>query len=124
MKTDKMFYKMIDNLPYSIKPKNYDEFRRNLTKCLKKKLFPGNPKTLYEMLLECNMKKLREMGIKVSMEMVSEQTIIEISLMYIQDVFEFDMRVPQGCPNENEYLGVFMEPLMKKYNFGVHHYHC
>ena len=124
MITDKMFFKMIDNLPYSIKPKNYDEFRRNLTKCLKKKLFPGNPKTLYEMLLECNMKKLREMGIKVSMEMVSEQTIIEISLMYIQDVFEFEMRVPQGCPNENEYLGVFMEPLMKKYNFGVHHYHC
>ena len=124
MITDKMYYKMIDNLPYSIKPKNYDEFRRNLTKCLKKKLFPGNPKTLYEMLLECNMKKLREMGIKVSMEMVSEQTIIEISLMYIQDVFEFEMRVPQGCPNENEYLGVFMEPLMKKYNFGVHHHHC
>ena len=124
MITDKMYYKMIDNLPYSIKPKNYDEFRSNLTKCLKKKLFPGNPKTLYEMLLECNMKKLREMGIKVSMEMVSEQTIIEISLMYIQDVFEFEMRVPQGCPNENEYLGVFMEPLMKKYNFGVHHYHC
>ena len=124
MITDKMYYKMIDNLPYSIKPKNYDEFRRNLTKCLKKKLFPGNPKTLYEMLVECNMRDLKKRGIKVSMEMVSEQTIIEISLMYIQDVFEFDMRVPQGCPNENEYLGVFMEPLMKKYNFGVHHYHC
>ena len=124
MKTDKMFYKMIDNLPYSIKPKNYDEFRRNLTKCLKKKLYPGNPKTLYEMLVECNMKELRRKGIKVPVEMVSEQTIMEISLMYIQDEFEFDMRVPQGCPNEKEYLEVFMKPLMMKGNFGIHHYYC
>ena len=124
MITDKMYYKMIDNLPYSIKPKNYDEFRRKLTKCLKKKLFPGNPKTLYEMLVEYNMKKLKEKGIKTTVEMVSEQTIIEISLMYIQDVFEFDVRVPQGCPNVDEYFYVFHEPLMKKYNFGIHHYYC
>ena len=124
MITDKMYYKMIDNLPYSIKPKNYDEFRRNLTKCLKKKLFPGNPKTLYEMLVECNMKQLRNMGVKVSMEMVSEHTIMEICMMYIEDDFEFDMRVPQECPNEDEYIYVFMEPLMKKGNFGIHHYYC
>ena len=124
MITDKMYYKMIDNLPYSIKPKNYDEFRRNLTKCLKRKLFPGNPKTLYEMLVECNMKQLRNMGVKVSMEMVSEHTIMEICMMYIQDDFEFDMRVPQGCPNKDEYIYVFMEPLMKKGNFSIHHYYC
>ena len=124
MITDKMFYKMIDHLPYSIKPKNYDEFRRNLTMCLKKNLFPGNPKTLYEMLVEYNMNELNKRGIKVSMEMVSEHTIIEICMMYIQDVFEFDMRVPQGCPKEDEYMMVFMEPLMKKGNFGVHHYCC
>lgn len=111
---DKMFYKMIDNLPYSIKPKNYDEFRRNLTKCLKKKLFPGNPKTLYEMLVETYMKKLSRIGIKVPMDMVSEHTIMVISMKYDctdGEDFEFDMRVPQGCPQE--YMRIIMEPLYK-----------
>lgn len=113
MITDKMFYKMIDNLPYSIKPKNYEEFKRNLTKCLKKKLFPGNPKTLYEMLVETYMKKLSKNGIKVPMEMVSEHTLMVISLKYqcSDDDIEFDMSVPHGCPKE--YLGIIMEPLYR-----------
>ena len=111
MITDKMYYKMIDNLPYSIKPKNYDEFRRNLTKCLKKKLFPGNPKTLYEMLVECNMMRLKKKGIKVPVEMVSKHSIMVICMMYIQDVFEFDMVFPKDFYKEEEYMGIIMEPL-------------
>ena len=87
MITDKMYYKMIDNLPYSIKPKNYDEFRRNLTKCLKKN------------------------GIKVPVEMVSEHSIMVICMMYIQDVFEFDMVFPKDFSKEEEYMGIIMEPL-------------
>lgn len=114
MITDKMYYKMIDNLPFSIKPKNYDEFRRNLTKCLKKKLFPGNPKTLYEMLVECNMKKMRERGINVSYDWVKTHTIVEISLCYVQDVYEYDLDIPKEW--DKDYMEVFMGPLMELYN--------
>ena len=116
MITDKMFYKMIDNLPYSIKPKNYDEFRRNLTKCLKKKLFPGNPNTLYEMMVECQMVQLKKNGINVPMKMVSESAIVVISLIYDctnGENFEVKLDVPPGCPKK--FMEIIMESQKKRY---------
>ena len=108
------FSRMIDNLPYSIKPKNYEGFKRRLIKCLKQELIPGNPqKTRYEWWLEYFQAKLAKVGFEVPLEMVSEHTIIFISLLHGYctngDDLEYEMRGPKE--HFNEYLDIIFEPM-------------
>lgn len=103
--------KRIDNLPYSIKPKHFKEFKKNLLKRLLYKT-PGNPSFL-EVMYQCFKEELNENSIYVSQDQMLDHTIMFISLMYgpyrTEEDFEYEMK--GECLTE-KYYEIFQEPIL------------
>ena len=72
--------KKIDNLPYSIKPKHFEEFKRNLLGRLMYRMRPSDPPYL-ETMYQCFKGELEDNNIHVSKEQMLEHTIMFMSLM-------------------------------------------
>lgn len=103
--------KRIDNLPYSIKPKHFDEFKKNLLKRLVSKETPGDPPFL-EIMYQCFKEELMVRNIHVPQEQMLDHSIMFISLMkgpYLtNDDFEYEMN---GKNLTDEYYEVFETPI-------------
>ena len=103
--------KRIDNLPYSIKPKHFDEFKKNLLKRLVSRKTPGDPPFL-ELMYQCFKEELMDRNIHVPQEQMLDHSIMFISLMkgpYLtNDVFEYEMT---GKNLTDEYYEVFEAPI-------------
>ena len=88
--------KKIDNLPYSIKPKHFEEFKRNLLGRLMYRMRPSDPPYL-ETMYQCFKGELEDNNIHVSKEQMLEHTIMFMSLMsgpfLTNDKFEYEFRV-------------------------------
>lgn len=104
--------KKIDNLPYSIKPKHYEEFKRNLLGRLMYKRNPGDPPYL-ETMYQCFKGELEDNNIHVSKEQMLEHTIMFMSLMsgpfLTNDKFEFELR---GESITDKYHEIFNTPII------------
>ena len=87
--------KKIDNLPYSIKPKHFEEFKRNLLGRLMYRMRPSDPPYL-ETMYQCFKGELEDNNIHVSKEQMLEHTIMFMSLMsgpfLTNDKFEYECR--------------------------------
>ena len=87
--------KKIDNLPYSIKPKHFEEFKKNLLWRLMYRRSPKDP-IYYEVMYRCFKDELEDNNIQVSPEQMSEHTIMFMSLMsgpfLTNDDFEYEFR--------------------------------
>ena len=104
--------KTIDNLPYSIKPKHFEEFKKNLLWRLMYRRNPGDPpylETMYQGFKE----ELEDNNIHVSKEQMLEHTIMFMSLMsgpfLTNDKFEFELR---GESITDKYHEIFNTPIM------------
>ena len=103
--------KRIDNLPYSVKPKHFKEFKKNL---LKRLLYrkPGYPSFL-EVMYQCFKEELNENNIYVSQDQMLDHTIMFISLMYgpyfTEDEFEYEMK---GENLSEKYYEIFQKPIL------------
>ena len=103
--------KTIDNLPYSIKPKHYEEFKKNLIERLMYRRRPGDPPYL-EIMYQCFKGELEDNNIHVSKEQMLEHTIMFMSLMsgpYLtNDDFEYEFR---GENLTDTYSEIFQTPI-------------
>ena len=104
--------KTIDNLPYSIKPKHFEEFKKNLLWRLMYRRNPGDPPYL-ETMYQCFKGELEDNNIHVSKEQMLEHTIMFMSLMsgpfLTNDKFEFELR---GESITDKYHEIFNTPIM------------
>lgn len=104
--------KKIDNLPYSIKPKHYEEFKRNLLGRLMYRRNPGDPPYL-ETMYQCFKGELEDNNIHVSKEQMLEHTIMFMSLMsgpfLTNDNFEYEFR---GENLTDTYRELYMTPII------------
>ena len=103
--------KTIDNLPYSIKPKHYEEFKKNLMGRLMYRNRPGDPPYL-EIMYQCFKGELEDNNIHVSPEQMLEHTIMFMSLMsgpfLTNDNFEYEFR---GENLTDTYSEIFQTPI-------------
>lgn len=104
--------KKIDNLPYSIKPKHFEEFKRNLLGRLMYRMRPSDPPYL-ETMYQCFKGELEDNNIHVSKEQMLEHTIMFMSLMsgpfLINDKFEFELR---GESITDTYREIYQTPII------------
>jgi len=104
--------KKIDNLPYSIKPKHFEEFKRNLLGRLMYRRNPGDPPYL-ETMYQCFKGELEDNNIHVSKEQMLEHTIMFMSLMsgpfLTNDKFEYELR---GENLTDTYREIFNTPII------------
>ena len=104
--------KKIDNLPYSIKPKHFEEFKRNLLGRLMYRMRPSNPPYL-ETMYQCFKGELEDNNIHVSKEQMLEHTIMFMSLMsgpfLTNDKFEFELR---GESITDTYREIYQTPII------------
>lgn len=111
--------KRIDNLPYSIKPKHFDEFKKNLTKSLNFRLTPDGPSFL-EVMFSTYKRELEKKNIYVSQNQLLEHTMIMCSLMKTPvltktgDEVEYEMREYGYTPKE--YWDILWEPFKELRN--------
>ena len=102
--------KKIDNLPYSIKPKHFEEFKRNLLGRLMYRMRPSDPPYL-ETMYQCFKGELEDNNIHVSKEQMLEHTIMFMSLMsgpfLTNDKFEYEFR---GENLTDTYRGIDQTP--------------
>ena len=103
--------KTIDNLPYSIKPKHFDEFKKNLLGRLMYRRRPQDPPYL-ETMYQCFKGVLEDNNIHVSKEQMLEHTIMFMSLMsgpfLTNDDFEYEFR---GENLTDTYSEIFKTPI-------------
>ena len=104
--------KKIDNLPFSIKPKHFEEFKKNLLGRLMYKRRPSDPPYL-ETMYQCFKEELEDNNIHVSKEQMLEHTIMFMSLMsgpfLTNDKFEFELR---GESITDKYHEIFNTPII------------
>ena len=104
--------KKIDNLPYSIKPKHFEEFKRNLLGRLMYRMRPSNPPYL-ETMYQCFKGELEDNNIHVSKEQMLEHTIMFMSLMsgpfLTNDKFEYEFR---GENLTDAYREIYQTPII------------
>lgn len=104
--------KKIDNLPYSIKPKHFEEFKRNLLGRLMYRRNPSDPPYL-ETMYQCFKGELENNNIHVSKEQMLEHTIMFMSLMsgpfLTNDKFEFELR---GENLTDTYREIYQTPII------------
>ena len=104
--------KKIDNLPYSIKPKHFEEFKRNLLGRLMYRMRPSDPPYL-ETMYHCFKGELEDNNIHVSKEQMLEHTIMFMSLMsgpfLTNDKFEFELR---GESITDTYREIYQTPII------------
>ena len=102
----------IDNLPYSIKPKHYEEFKKNLLGRLMYRRRPQDPPYL-ETMYQCFKEELEDNNIHVSKEQMLEHTIMFMSLMsgpfLTNDDFEYEFR---GENLTDTYSEIFKTPII------------
>ena len=103
--------KTIDNLPYSIKPKHFDEFKKNLLWRLMYRRRPQDSPYL-ETMYQCFKEELEDNNLHVSKEQMLEHTIMFMSLMdgpfLTNDDFEYEFR---GENLTDKYHEIFEEPI-------------
>ena len=103
--------KKIDNLPFSIKPKHFEEFKRNLLGRLMYRRRPSDPPYL-ETMYQCFKGELEDNNIHVSKEQMLEHTIMFMSLMsgpfLTNDDFEYEFR---GENITDTYHEIFQTPI-------------
>ena len=103
--------KTIDNLPYSIKPKHFDEFKKNLLWRLMYRRRPQDSPYL-ETMYQCFKEELEDNNIHVSKEQMLEHTIMFMSLMsgpfLTNDDFEYEFR---GENLTDTYSEIFKTPI-------------
>ncbi len=101
----------IDNLPYSIKPKHYGEFKKNLLGRLMYRRRPSDPPFL-ETMYQCFKEELEDNNIHVSKEQMLEHTIMFMSLMsgpfLTNDKFEYEFR---GENLTDTYREIYQTPI-------------
>lgn len=104
--------KKIDKLPYSIKPKHFEEFKRNLLGRLMYRMRPSDPPYL-ETMYQCFKGELEDNNIHVSKEQMLEHTIMFMSLMsgpfLTNDKFEFELR---GENLTDTYREIYQTPII------------
>ena len=104
--------KKIDNLPYSIKPKHFEEFKRNLLGRLMYRMRPSDPPYL-ETMYQCFKGELEDNNIHVSKEQMLEHTIMFMSLMsgpfLTNDNFEYEFR---GENLTDTYRKIYQTPII------------
>ena len=104
--------KKIDNLPYSIKPKHFEEFKRNLLGRLMYRRRPSDPPYL-ETMCQCFKGELEDNNIHVSKEQMLEHTIMFMSLMsgpfLTNDKFEYEFR---GENLTDTYREIYQTPII------------
>ena len=104
--------KKIDNLPYSIKPKHFEEFKRNLLGRLMYRMRPSDPPYL-ETMCQCFKGELEDNNIHVSKEQMLEHTIMFMSLMsgpfLTNDKFEYEFR---GEKLTDTYREIYQTPII------------
>lgn len=104
--------KKIDNLPYSIKPKHFEEFKRNLLGRLMYRMRPSDPPYL-ETMYQCFKGELEDNNTHVSKEQMLEHTIMFMSLMsgpfLTNDKFEFELR---GESITDTYREIYQTPII------------
>lgn len=104
--------KKIDNLPYSIKPNHFEEFKRNLLGRLMYRRRPSDPPYL-ETMYQCFKEELEDNNIHVSKEQMLEHTIMFMSLMsgpfLTNDKFEYELR---GENLTDTYREIFNTPII------------
>ena len=104
--------KKIDNLPYSIKPKHYEEFKKNLLLRLMYRNRPEDPPYV-ETMYQCFKGELEDNNIHVSKEQMLEHTIMFMSLMsgpfLTNDNFEYEFR---GENLTDTYSEIYMTPII------------
>ena len=104
--------KKIDNLPYSIKPKHFEEFKRNLLGRLMYRMRPSDPPYL-ETMYQCFKGELEDNNIHVSKEQMLEHTIMFMSLMsrpfLTNDKFEYELR---GENLTDTYREIYQTPII------------
>lgn len=109
--TIEVLSKKIDNLPYSIKPKHFEEFKKNLLLRLMYRSSPKDP-IYYEVMYRCFKEELEDNNIQVSPEQMSEHTIMFMSLMsgpfLTNDDFEYEFR---GENLTDTYSEIFKTPI-------------
>ena len=102
----------IDNLPYSIKPKHYEEFKKNLLVRLMYRSRPEDPPYL-ETMYQCFKGELEDNNIHVSKEQMLEHTIMFMSLMsgpfLTNDNFEYEFR---GENLTDTYREIYQTPII------------
>ena len=104
--------KFIDKLPYSIKPKHYEEFKKNLLLRLMYRNRPEDPPYV-ETMYQCFKGELEDNNIHVSKEQMLEHTIMFMSLMsgpYLtNDNFEYEFR---GENLTDTYSEIYQTPIL------------
>lgn len=104
--------KFIDKLPYSIKPKHYEEFKKNLLLILMYRNRPEDPPYV-ETMYQCFKGELEDNNIHVSKEQMLEHTIMFMSLMsgpYLtNDNFEYEFR---GENLTDTYSEIYQTPIL------------
>ena len=104
--------KKIDNLPYSIKPKHFEEFKRNLLGRLMYRMRPSNPPYL-ETMYQCFKGELEDNNIHVSKEQMLEHTIMFMSLMsgpfLTNDKFAYELRGENHTDSSRE---IYQTPII------------
>lgn len=104
--------KFIDKLPYSIKPKHYEEFKKNLLLRLMYRRRPSDPPYL-ETMYQCFKGELEDNNIHVSKEQMLEHTIMFMSLMsgpfLTNDNFEYEFR---GENLTDTYREIYQTPII------------
>ena len=104
--------KKIDNLPYSIKPKHFEEFKRNLLGRLMYRRRPSDLPYL-ETMYQCFKGELEDNNIHVSKEQMLEHTIMFMSLMsgpfLTNDKFEYEFR---GENLTDTYREIYQTPII------------
>jgi len=109
---EQLLSKRIDTLPYSIKPKHYMEFKKNLIKSLNFRLTPDGPSFL-EVMFGSYKREMEKNHIQVSPKQLMEHTIIMCSLMKgpaltkTGDDFEYEMT---GENTSEEYWEILQDP--------------
>ena len=108
---EKRLSQWIDNLPFSIKPKQFEVFKRNLLGRLMYRRNPGDPPYL-ETMYQCFKEELEDNNIHVSKEQMLEHTIMFMSLMsgpfLTNDDFEYELK---GENITDKYQEIFKEPI-------------
>lgn len=107
----KLLSQWIDNLPFSIKPKHFDEFKKNLLGRLMYRRRPEDPPYL-ETMYQCFKGELENNDIHVSKKQMLEHTIMFMSLMdgpYLtDDDFEYEIK---GENVTDTYREIFWTPV-------------
>ena len=108
---EKKLSQWIDNLPFSIRPKHFEEFKKNLLWRLLYRRRPEDPPFL-ETMYQCFKGDLEDNNIYVPKEQMLEHTIMFMSLMsgpYLtDDDFEYELRGENLTDTYNE---IFKTPI-------------